>query len=1127
MFFGRDDERALIISNLRAARLTLLYAESGVGKTSLLRAGVAARLRTLAQRSVAERGSAGYVPVVFSSWRDDPTGEFVSEVRAAIRPFASGSISELPGAPLHEVIQTAAAATDATLLVILDQFEEYLLYSSREPRVGRFADELAACLNRGDLRANFLIAVREDAYAGLGELFLGKIGNLYGNYLHLEYLDRQAARHAIVRPIERFNAAHLDTAPVQIEPALVDAVLDQVQTGRVAFEHEGRGALVFGNGAAREHDQIETPYLQLVMSALWEHEQREGSQSLRLSTLIELGGAERIVRSHLEEAMRGLSDEERDTAVEVFNHLVTPGGTKIAHTISDLADYSGRDFEQVQALIGRLAAGDQRILRPVPAAPGDDGRPRVEIFHDVLAPAILSWRSTQNALRLEREKEAAEAAAGRERRRAQLFRAMALAVTALLVVAIVLAVLARVETSRAVRAQHLALSRQLAAAALPYIQRGPIDRGALLSLEAFHYAATGGARASLVEAVQATAPIIAYLGGHAAAVTSVAVSPNGKLIASVGADGTMLIQDPATGRTEHTFRGGNKLWSVAFSPDGALLVAGGDDGTVTLWSVTTGRLLASLREDSAPVYAVAFSPDAAMVASGGADHSVVLWDVRSGRRLRVLQVGRTTVDSVAFSPDRATLASGGGDGRVIIWGLNTGQPAHTLRRSRAAVNSVAFAPDGRTLASAGDDNLVTLWNTVTARRRMDLRGQMSAVNSVAYSPDGGMLAAAGAGQAVTVWQPTTGRRLRTFSGQFAAIESVAFGPGGVLASGGDDDHVIIWRTQPASLERTLEENSQVAGVAFSPDGDVIAAGAGDAVTLRSATTGQLVRTFAGNDGAVEHVAFSPDGRMLASANADSTVTLWNSATGARERTLRGHTDFVYSVAFSPDGRTLASAGADDAVVLWNPMTGARERTLRGHTDFVNGVAFSPDGRTLASASSDESVILWDVASGRRLRTLTGFTAAVQSVAFSPNGRVLAAGGDDRTVTLWDPETGQSLGDPLSGSSGSLLSVAFSPNGRLLASAGAGPSAILWDITSRLGLAIDGHSGPVEGLAFSPDGHMLATASLDGTVQVSGPLPASVPFGAVSARLCGVVHRSLLRSEWNEFLPDEPYRRTCP
>ena len=1136
MFFGRDGERALIISNLRASRLTLLYAESGVGKSSLLRAGVAARLRTLAQRSVAERGAAGYVPVVFSSWRDEPTDELVSEVRAAIRPFATGAVRELPLAPLHEVIQSAAAAADASLLVILDQFEEYLLYSSREARPRRFADELAACVNRGDLRANFLIAVREDAYAGLGDVFGGKVSNLYGNYLHLEYLDREAAREAIVRPIERFNAEHPENSPVQIEAALVDAVLDQVETGQVAFEHEGRGALASDNGATHGRDQIETPYLQLVMSALWEREKQEGSKSLRFATLVELGGAERIVRSHLDKAMSGLSDEERDAAVEVFDHLVTPGGTKIAHTISDLAGYCKRDPEQVQTLIGHLTAGDQRILRPVPAAPGDDGRPRVEIFHDVLAPAILSWRSTQTAVRLEREKQAAEAAATHERRRAQLFRAVALAAGVLLVVAIVLAILARRETSRARRAQsravlaqHVALSRELAAAALPYLQGGPIDRGTLLSLEAFRYAGTSAARASLIEAAQATASMIAYLGGHTADVTGLAVSPNGKLIASVGADDTLLIQDAATGRIEHAFRGPSQLWSVAFSPDGTEVVAGSDDGAVVLRSVATGRLLATLREDSQPVYAVAFSPDGHTLASGGADHSVVLWDARSGQRVRVLRDRRATVNTVAFSPDRATLASGDDDGRVIVWRADTGQAAQTFGRDGSAVNSVAFAPDGQTLASGNDNGFVTLWNPSTGRRLIDLQGRAAAVYSVAYSRDGSMLAAAGDGRTVTLWQPTTGRRLQTFSGQFASIESVAFGPtGGVLASGGDDDHVVVWRTRPVLLERVVNERSMVTSVAFSPNGQVIADGTGAGrVILRDAATGQLVRVLVGHDGIVQDIAFSSDGRTLATANADHTVALWDTETGAREHTLRGHTDSVYGVAFSPEGHTLASASADDTVILWNAMTGARERTLRGHTDFVNGVAFSPDGRILASASSDDSVILWDARSGRRLRTLTGATAPVESVAFSPDGRLLAAGGDDRTVILWNPQTGQPVGDPLSGATGSVLSVAFSPNGRLLVAAGAGASAIVWDLTSRLGLAIPGHTAPIEGVAFSPNGHTLATGSLDGTVQLSGPLPASVPFATVWARLCTVVNRSLSHSEWDQYLPDQPYRRTCP
>src|ERR1017187_9292799 len=244
-FFGRDRERQRIIGNLRASRLTLLYAESGVGKSSLLRAGVAARLGELARKRVADQGSPGYIPVVFSVWGDEPTGQLIAEIEHAIKPFLPVGMNEaLPREHgLDKAIEAATAATDATLLVILDQFEEYFLYSSRETREGRFADELSRCVSRADLRANFLIALREDAYAGLGDRFKGKIANVYRNYLHLERLDRKAACDAIERPIELFNSAHEGEEPTSIEPELVAAVLEQVRAGEVGRKQGGVGGV--------------------------------------------------------------------------------------------------------------------------------------------------------------------------------------------------------------------------------------------------------------------------------------------------------------------------------------------------------------------------------------------------------------------------------------------------------------------------------------------------------------------------------------------------------------------------------------------------------------------------------------------------------------------------------------------------------------------------------------------------------------------------------------------------------------------------------------------------------------------------------------------------------------------
>jgi serine/threonine protein kinase/Tol biopolymer transport system component len=271
--------------------------------------------------------------------------------------------------------------------------------------------------------------------------------------------------------------------------------------------------------------------------------------------------------------------------------------------------------------------------------------------------------------------------------------------------------------------------------------------------------------------------------------------------------------------------------------------------------------------------------------------------------------------------------------------------------------------------------------------------------------------------------------------------------------------------------------SYVWSVAFSPDGKRLASASNDrTVKVWDAVTGQEILSLTGHTGGVSSVAFSLDGKHLASASNDRTVKVWDAATGQEVRTLTGHTGEVYSVAFSPDGKRLASTSEDKTVKVWDAATGQEVRTLAGHTLYVSSVAFSPDSKRLASASGDKTVKVWDAATGQEVRTLAGHTSFVLSVAFSPDGKRLASASNDRTVKVWDATTGQEAFS-LRGHTGEVYSVVFSPDGKRLASAGGGDLTVkVWDATtSQEARTLTGHTGEVYSVVFSPDGKHLALA----------------------------------------------------
>jgi WD40 repeat protein/serine/threonine protein kinase len=581
---------------------------------------------------------------------------------------------------------------------------------------------------------------------------------------------------------------------------------------------------------------------------------------------------------------------------------------------------------------------------------------------------------------------------------------------------------------------------------------------------------------------------------HAGEVLSVALSPDGRTLASGGAGGEIKVWDMASRSEVRTLRAHQgQVHGLAFSPDGTRLASASLDGTVVVWDADAWDEALTLRGHTGGVLGVVFSPDGRRLASAGTDKVVRVWDPTDGREVADLPGHSDAVFRLDFSPDGARLASASLDGTVMVWDLDARRELVTFRGHGRMVRGVAFSPDGRRIASAdgtlwkSDDGVVRVWDAATAEPLLALHGHVGEISSLAFSPDGRRLASGGADQTLRLWDVATGREALLLRGHADLISDLAFSADGRrLASASLDQTVRVWDARPPGEEAGREvvalgarSRAVFRSVAFSPDGRRLAsAGADHIVKVWEAGTWKDLFSLVGHTDDVSGVAFSPDGTRLASASGRELI-IWDATTGRR---TRSHSGTDRALAFSPDGARLASA-ADFEVRIRDAVTGEIVRALRGHESRVLGVAFSPDGRLLASASSDMTVRIWDPATGQSIRTLTGHSGRVCAVAFSPDGGRLATASLDRSVRLWDPRTGaeiRCLRDPASGA----LGVAFSRDGRRLAWAGMDGTVKVWDgDDDPQFLALRGHTRWVFSAAFSPDGRTVASAGADATVRV--------------------------------------------
>lgn len=562
-------------------------------------------------------------------------------------------------------------------------------------------------------------------------------------------------------------------------------------------------------------------------------------------------------------------------------------------------------------------------------------------------------------------------------------------------------------------------------------------------------------------------------------------SPDGRRIASVGDNGSVLIWDTESGEqlaelSDHM----GLILGVAWAGDGRRIASVGRDGNLRLWDADKYRQLAELHGHEGWIRGIAWASDGRCLASVGDDGTVRIWDADTNKQLIKLHGHKGPVLSIAWDADCRRLASGGEAGTVIIWDADTGAQLAELRGHGGPVNGVAWAVDGRRLATAGDD--VRIWDTETGKKLDEYHGHAGGwVNGIAWSADGWRLASAGDDGTVRIWDTNSGEQLAELHKHRGSVFGVAWAADGRrLASAGSDGCLIIWDIDTGEQFVELRgHQGWINGIAWAADGRRLASPSGDgSVRIWDADTGCQLIELRGHEYSVWDVAWDENGRRLASAGLDGSVRIWDTDTGCQLVETRGDRA-VWGVAWAPDGQRFVSAGSGGYVRIWDANTGEQLAELSGGENSIKVVAWTSDGLRIATAGFDGSVSIWDSLTYAQVAELRGHQELVLSVAWAVDCQRLASAGVDGTVLIWDADTGEQLAKLL-GHKGWVNGVTWAADSRRLASAGDDGSVRIWDVISGEQIAeLCGHRGMVKGVAWAPDGLRLAFACGDGTVHI--------------------------------------------